>query len=156
MFRQRLAAGLLLTVSAKLVDFIARKREEKKMLLLQVAAQNCLPYDAAMAWRNIWIKTACSAALPMQQDDVCDDAASKCNADRQRLVERCSTTLCSDASASRRRCVSRRSLSRGDANLSETMREEKRITYYCTMHVDYSPSSLVMSLITRSIFRELI
>jgi len=39
--------------------------------------------------------------------------------------------LYSDASASRRRCVPRRSLSRRDANLGETMREEKRIIYYC-------------------------
>ncbi|TGZ51237.1 hypothetical protein DBV15_03126 [Temnothorax longispinosus] len=55
---------------------------------------------------------------------------TKCNADRQ-LVEQRSVTLRSDASANRPRCVSRRSLSREDANLGETMREEKRITYYC-------------------------
>lgn len=67
----------------------------------------------------------------MQRDDVCSDAApAKCNADKQRLVEQRSATLYSDASVSRRRCVLRRSLSRRDANLGETMRKEKRITYY--------------------------
>ncbi|KYM79191.1 hypothetical protein ALC53_10355 [Atta colombica] len=49
----------------------------------------------------------------------CIVAPAKCNTNRQRLVKQRFATLCSDASASRRRCVSWRSLSREDTNLAK-------------------------------------
>ncbi|KYQ48668.1 hypothetical protein ALC60_12173 [Trachymyrmex zeteki] len=74
------------------------------------------------------------ATLPMQRDDVCGDAAPLHRRNATRIGSgwwnNASLLYAAMHQLCRRRCVSRRSLSRGDTNLGETMRE-KRITYYC-------------------------